>query len=202
MIVYMFYFLFSSLFLSSTWKVDFAEYKHIYNEHLQHFIRQEKSGKLWMNVNIFPRTNKIVDLALQGELEDAYTLQNLKEKELYFKLELSCPRTGMTEFLNLESEQTTFSERVEYYHFYFSSDIKIELDGKVIPLSEFEFERLFNLSPKGNFYGIIPLKKNSKKLQITISDKLYDHDMSVFVFDLTDIKKLPKLKKIHNPGKN
>jgi hypothetical protein len=195
------YFLATTMFLlSGGRKQDCLTYKRYYNEHLEQFVRREKSGKLCMQMNIYPRATKIADLALQGELKDAYELQNLKGNELYFKLELSSPNTGMTEFLNLESGQTTFSERVEYYHFAFSSDIKVELDEKVISMSEFEFERLFNVSPKGNFYGVIPIKKNSKKLKITISDKLYDHELTVFEYDLTSIEKLPKLKKIHNPG--
>jgi hypothetical protein len=89
---------------------------------------------------------------------------------------------------------------LETKHHGFSSDIKVELDDKVISMSEFEFERLFNVSPKGNFYGVIPIKKKSKKLKITIADKLYDHELTVFEYDLTSIKKLPKLEKIHNPG--
>lgn len=190
----------SILLVSGTRRLDCLTYKRYYNAHLEQFVRKEKSGKLCMQINIYPRSTKIADLALQGELKDAYELQNLKGNELYFKLELSSPNTGMTEFLNLESGQTTFSERVEYYHFAFSSDIKVELDEKVISMSEFEFERLFNVSPKGNFYGVIPIKKNSKKLKITIADKLYDHELTVFEYDLTSIKKLPKLEKIHNPG--
>ena len=191
----------SILLVSGTRKLDCLTYKRFYNAHLEQFVRKEKSGKLCMQINIFPRSTKIADLALQGELKDAYELQNLKEIELYFKLELSSPYTGMTEFLNLESDQATFSERVEYYHFSFEKDIKIELDGKIITMSEFQFERLFNVSPKGNFYGTIPVKKNSKHLRITIADKLYDHELTVFEYDLSSIKKLPKLKKIHNPGK-
>ncbi len=193
--------LISTSFIGFTMRLNCTDYKRIYNQRLEQFTRIEQSGKLWMNLKIYPRAVKVAELALQGELSDAWALQKMKGNELYFSLELQCPETGMTEFLNLDSDQTTFSERVEYYHFQFLSDIKVELDNKPISLAQFEFERLFNISPKGKFFGVIPIKNNSKKLRITIADKLYDHDTNLFEFDLSSIKKLPKLKKIKNPGK-
>ena len=193
--------LISNSFMSNSMRLNCLDYKRFYNQKADQFTRFEKAGKLTMNLRIYPRAIKVAELALQGELSDAWALQKMKGNELYFSLELQCPVTGMTEFLNLDSDQTTFSERVEYYHFRFSSDIKVELDNKPVSLAQFEFERLFNISPKGKFFGVIPIKKKAKKLKISIADRIYDHDTTIFEFDLSSIKKLPKLKKIKNPGK-
>ncbi len=192
--------LFASL-SSNSIKLDCSDYKQAYNQQLPNFTRIEAGGKLNMKMTIFPREYKIADLKLQGEISDAWELQESKGNELYFSLELTCPGTGQTEFLNLEKDQTTFSQRVEYYHFRFYSDIKVELDNYPVSIAGFQFERLFNISPKGKFYGAIPISKKSKKLKITIADKIYDHVSNEFEFDLQNIKKLPKLKKIKNPGK-
>jgi hypothetical protein len=182
-------------------RLNYLDYKRFYNQKTEQFTRFDNGGKLAMNLRIYPREVKVAELALQGELSDAWALQKMKGHELYFSLELECPATGMTEFLNLDSEQTTFSERVEYYHFRFLSDIKVEFDNKPISLAQFEFERLFNISPKGKFFGVIPINKKAKKLKISIADRIYDHDTATFEFDLHSIRKLPKLKKIKKPGK-
>jgi hypothetical protein len=183
-------------------KLDCSNYKQAYHQQLEKFTCTEAEGKLNMKMTIFPRDYKIADLALKGEISDAWELQESKGNELYFSLELTCPGSGQTEFLNLDNDQTTFSQRVEYYHFRFFSDIKVELDNYPVSIAGFQFERLFNISPKGKFYGVIPISKKSKKLKITIADKIYDHDSNSFEFNLQDFKKLPKLKKIKNPGKN
>ncbi len=183
-------------------KLSCTDFKRVYNRQLEKFTRYQVAGKLQMKISIYPRTYKIAELALQGEFTEARVLQKTKGNELYFSIELSCPDAGQTEFLNLESAVMSFSERIEYYHFKFLNDIKVEIDNKPIAISGFQFERLFNISPKGKFYGVIPIKKRPKKLNINIADKIYDHDSSLFEFDLSPLRKLPKLKKIKNPGKN
>lgn len=198
--IYSIVLLFASL-SSNSIKLECSDYKQAYNQRLSIFTREETSGELNMKMTIFPRQYKIADLTLQGEISDAWELQESKGNELYFSLELTCPSTGQTEFLNLQSDQANFNQRVEYYHFKFFSDIKVELDNNRVTIAGFQFERLFNISPKGKFYGTIPISKKSKKLKITIADKIYDHVSNEFEFDLQNFKKLPKLKKIKNPGK-
>lgn len=177
-------------------KLDCLAYKKAFNTRSSNFIQSEEKGSLFMNFRIFPKSLKVAELALQGDWEEAKQLQKSKGNELYFVIELVCPKVGMLEFLNLNDGELQFTQRVEYYHFNFLKDIQFELDGKKIGVNAFDFERSYNVGPKGKFFGSVSYKKSAKVFKISVKDVIYDKVETTFQFDLKQLKRLPKLKKL------
>lgn len=184
------------LFLAHAEKLSCFEYKSVYQSHASSFTQLDESGQLCVQMKLFPKAYKIAELALQGDWDEAIQLQQSKGNEVFFMIELYCPKIGMMEFLNLEDGQLQFSQRVEYYHFKFLKDISFEINGRKMSVSAFDFERSYNVSPKGKFFGSIPIGKSAKYLEVKIFDAVYDKTVSSFAFSLKNMKKLPGLKKI------
>jgi hypothetical protein len=135
-------------------------------------------------------------MLLNEDEQAAIDFQKEAQTALSFLVQLETPSIGNKEFLNLKTDTLSFEERVYYYSFNFRNDISYQIDnGQILSISDFHFERLFNISTYGNFNISIPSpNKRAKWLKIIIRDKIYDFGHTIFEFDLKKIKEFPRLK--------
>ncbi len=179
-------------------RVSTDEYLKQYQLQLTNYTRFDKAGSLHMELQYIPNEIQLIRLLEQNtELAKSYKKESSKNSELIFQLKLSIPAQGLQEFLLFQDSKLNLEKRIEYYHFDFQKDIQIQWDlgEKSIP-TYLHFDRLFNLSPYGLFTMGVTVPKKAKSLKIIVKDNIYDHQTSVFEFDVKLFQKLPRLKAI------
>lgn len=190
----------SMLFFSFTFppkKVNIENFIKFYQNNLSSFEKNETAGILNTKIQFIPADFTTIKL-LNEDIELAKEFQRETNNPLTFRVQLSVPSIGLKEFLQLESDTLSFEDRVVYYSFNFKNDILYQWDNEVMKsVNDFHFERLFNMSPFGNFDITIPKpSKKVKRLKIIVRDRIYDNTINSFEFEMKKINDIPVLESI------
>lgn len=129
-------------------------------------------------------------------IDEAKEWMQQSENSFDFMLRISIPSSGRQEFLKTEVDDYGYDERLKYYAFALANDITASVDGEIMQLSDYHFERNFGMSPHGLIRLSVPKTKGASELILNIHDRVYGTHTIKFVFDLKKIEKLPKLKHI------
>jgi hypothetical protein len=182
-------------FIKPPKKVNKEHLMQFYRTNISAYEKTENQGNLLTKVRFIPKDFTTLMLLNEDE-QAAINFQKEAQTALSFLVQLETPSIGNKEFLNLKTDTLNFEERIYYYSFNFRNDISYQIDnGQILSISDFHFERLFNISTYGNFNISIPTpNKRAKWLKIIIRDKIYDFGHTTFEFDLKKIKEFPRLK--------
>lgn len=182
-------------FIKPPKKVNKEHFIQFYRTNISAYEKTENQGDLLTKVRFIPTDFTTLKLLNEDE-QAAIDFQKEAQTALSFLVQLEAPSIGNKEFLNLKNDSLSFEERVSYFSFNFRNDISYQIDnGQILNIADFHFERLFNISPYGNFNISIPLpNKRAKLLKIIVRDKLYDFGHTTFEFDLKKINEFPRLK--------
>lgn len=194
------FFMSSVLLLSVTFppkKLNIENFIKFYQNNLSSFEKNETTGSLNTKIQFIPTDFTTIKL-LNEDIELAKEFQKETNHPLSFRIQLTIPEIGLKEFLQFESDTLSFEERVAYYSFNYKNDILYQWDNEIIkPIVDFHFERLFNISPSGNFNITIPKPtKKAKRLRIMVKDRIYDNSVNSFEFEMKKIKNIPTLESI------
>lgn len=159
----------------------------------------QHSGHAQYTLRLVPSALKVIHAYRKKQITAVQAAEwlNDAEKTFQFSLNIEIPNFGYREFLTFDNDKHSYEEKVKYYSFGFAQHIEfLDKNQKWQPVSSYNFERDFGLSPKGTMLFSVDKQNIKNVLQIRISDEVFGGEPSTFVFDLKKINSLPKLKKV------
>ena len=191
---------FISILLCSSFIVEIGvgpdDYVQYYKQNKSLFVKSSEGKDVLYTARIMPSSIRAIQAYQIGQINEEEAKMLISSDRLEVLLEIQIRSNEKSTFLKAQIDTLDFDNRLNYYAFEFNEDLTVKVDGKVVPIYDFHFERDFGLSHKASFTFSLPLTARAKNLSLEINNRIIKESIIPLHFDLLHLKKLPRLKKI------